>query len=373
VSAAEAGILQFGTGRFLLAHVDHFVAESLAAGHSRRRILAVQGSTRPEGRRIARALAEHRRYPLRLRGRRDGEEIDTQVMIDSLAGCLIAEEAWEEITRRFVEEVDHVVSNTGEEGYAVPTGDSPADPLPASFPARLTRLLRARYLAGRPGVTLMPCELIHANGARLQAIVTGLARDTYADPGFDAWLAEACVWVDTLVDRIVSGTLEPVGAVAEPYGLWAIRDTAGLEVPCRHPDVQVVADLEPFERRKLHILNLSHSWLVQRRRDLGLERVALVREAMQTPALREPLEAMLREEVIPVLDRHLPGLELEAYLATTLERFANPFLDHRLDDIAHYHEEKLRRRLAPIRAMGREAGIATPRLSGALASAGIDA
>jgi tagaturonate reductase len=37
--------------------------------------------------------------------------------------------------------------------------------------------------------------------------------------------------------------------------------------------------------------------------------------------------------------------EASAYVATTLERFANPFLDHRLSDIAQNHEEKIRRRI----------------------------
>ena len=41
-----------------------------------------------------------------------------------------------------------------------------------------------------------------------------------------------------------------------------------------------------------------------------------------------------------------------------MERFANPFLDHRLEDIALHHEEKVRVRLTPtykafLKAFGR--------------------
>jgi tagaturonate reductase len=38
------------------------------------------------------------------------------------------------------------------------------------------------------------------------------------------------------------------------------------------------------------------------------------------------------------------GGEAEAYVAQTVERFENPFLNHRLADIADNHAEKIRRR-----------------------------
>lgn len=368
----NAEILQFGTSRFLLAHVDYFVSESLAARRSDKRVVIVQGSSRPEGRRKALDLAKRLQYPVHFRGTREGQTIDVQEKVDSLAACLIADSDWDEIEHRFVEEITHVVSNTGEDGYAIPDDDSPQHALPASFPARLTKLLHARYVRNGRGVTLMPCELIQANGQRLRKIVFDLAESRYADSGFLTWLDQECLWVDTLVDRIVSSTIEPVGAVAEPYGLWAIRETPGLELPCHHPDVQVVSDLAPYEKRKLHVLNLSHSWLVQRWHDQRLaSRLSYVREAMQEPSLREPLESMLRDEILPVLDRQLPGLHLEDYIETTLERFCNPFLDHRLEDIAQHHREKLRRRLVPVHEMARAQGQATPLLESVLHSTGV--
>ena len=77
------------------------------------------------------------------------------------------------------------------------------------------------------------------------------------------WVAEDCVWVNSLVDRIVSEPLEPLGAVAEPYALWAIEDQPGLGLPCRHPDIVVTNDLKPYERLKLFILNLGHTYLAE--------------------------------------------------------------------------------------------------------------
>ncbi|WP_016914793.1 hypothetical protein [Vreelandella stevensii] len=365
----QAEIVQFGTSRFLLGHVTAFVGESLAAGRSQHAILVVQTSSRPEGKAKARALAEHRHYPLQVRGLRDGVAVDTQRKVESIAGCLIAEEHWLTLEQHFVETARWVVSNTGDSGYHVADDTSLAE-LPKSFPGKLAKLLYARYQAGRDGLTLLPCELISGNGQVLKETVMKLAQLDHADSDFEAWLDERCLWIDTLVDRIVSAAIEPVGAVAEPYALWAIQDKPGLVLPCQHPDVQVVESLSPYELRKLHILNLAHSYLVDQWHHLGLvSRVSFVREAMQEPVLREGLLRLLDEEVLPVLERELPALDLQAYRDDTLERFSNPYLDHRLADIAQNHQQKVQRRLQPVSEMARRHGLVTSRLEAAISRA----
>ena len=51
-------ILQFGTSRFLLAHVDAFVSQSLADGLSDKRVVVVQSSARAEGKAKAPQMRE---------------------------------------------------------------------------------------------------------------------------------------------------------------------------------------------------------------------------------------------------------------------------------------------------------------------------
>ena len=135
--------------------------------------------------------------------------------------------------------------------------------MPKSFPAKLTKLLYARFAAGRPAPTLFPCELIEGNGDRLKALALELAAGWGLPRGFRRWLGEDCVWVNSLVDRIVSAPLEPAGAVAEPYSLWAVENRPGLVMPCRHPSVVVTDDLKRYERLKLFILNLGHTYLAE--------------------------------------------------------------------------------------------------------------
>ncbi|MBC8746665.1 hypothetical protein F6X42_08590 [Paraburkholderia sp. WC7.3b] len=52
------------------------------------------------------------------------------------------------------------------------------------------------------------------------------------------------------------------------------------------------------------------------------------------------------------------------------ERFENPFLDHRLADIARNHEQKKERRFKPVIELARELGVRVeqPRLNAALAA-----
>ncbi|WP_239495310.1 mannitol dehydrogenase [Salinicola halophilus] len=369
----DATIVQFGTGRFLLAHVDALVSDSLSRGASEARILVVQTSPREEGKRKARALAEARRYPVRVRGQRDGERVDDEQIVESVADCAIAEEAWPAITRHVVEHARIIVSNTADGGFEI-GDDSSLNAIPTSYPGKLTQLLRARFEAGGEGLTILPCELIDANAATLKALVVEMARrdgdarkvETPRDTAdFIEWLETRCVWANTLVDRIVSAPLEPLGAIAEPYALWAIQCEPGMAIPCVHPDVEIVDDLAPQALLKLHVLNLAHTFLVHRWRCAG-EPVDFVREAMATAALVEPLTDVLDREVLPALATRLPLATLTAYRDVTLERFANPYLDHRLADIAQNHAAKLERRLKPVVEMAAAAGIATPHLAQAL-------
>src|SRR5690606_28962611 len=123
--------------------------------------------------------------------------------------------------RIFREETAVVLSNTGDTGYAVAPDDL-AGPVPASFPGKLLALLRDRFTANRRGLTVLPCELVSRNGDVLKRLILDLQAVRYPESDFGDWLCGSVIWGNTLVDRIVSEPLEPAGAVAEPYALWAI-------------------------------------------------------------------------------------------------------------------------------------------------------
>ena len=134
-------------------------------------------------------------------------------------------------------------------------------------------------------------------------------------------MGEECLSVNSLVDRIVSEPLEPLGAVAEPYALWAIEDQPGLELPCRHPAIVVAADLKPYERLKLFILNLGHTYLAEIWKKEGGAAALTVRETMGDATMRAKLDQLYDEEVLPVFAAIGMGNKASEYLKTVIENF----------------------------------------------------
>lgn len=355
-------ILQFGTSRFLQAHADLFLSEGQA---SRGPVTVVQSSGDPGRSARLTALADSAGFPVRIQGLEGGRPVKREHRVTSVTRTLNTATDWPEICRIGAEEARIILSNTSEKGFVPqPADDAPTFDQAMSYPAKLTHLLLARFHAKGSALQVMPTELVARNGEVLRDRVLQLSRPLGTP--FADWVASEVVFVNSLVDRIVSAPLEPAGAVAEPYALWAIEDQPRLISPVHHPAVQIVADLGPIERRKLYILNLAHTWMVAQWR--GRDTITLVREVMADPVWSGELTALYREEVLPVFaaagDDSAP-----AYVEQTLDRFANPYLDHRLADIAQNHAEKLHRRVGAFLGWAEALGMAgrQPRLTAILA------
>jgi tagaturonate reductase len=364
-------ILQFGASRFLQAHVDLFVSEALPKGEAMGRI-AVAGTTgSPESRRRIAAFAKGEPYPVLVKGLKGGAVVDETVQVSSVGVGVDAATQWDELERLFIA-ARCAVSNTADRGYETDPDDRPDGGPPKSFPAKLAKLLLARFSSGAEPITLFPCELTPANGQVLRGVALYVLDRWRAPAEARRWVADECIWVNSLVDRIVSAPLEPLGAVAEPYALWAIEDQPGLELPCRHPAIVVAKDLKPYERLKLFILNLGHTYLAEIWARQGGAPTLTVREAMADKAMRAQLDALYEEEVAPTFAAIGMADEANAYLKTVIERFSNPFLDHRLSEIHTNHEAKKRRRFGGLVELAEANGarMSQPRLKAALADGG---
>lgn len=372
-------ILQFGTSRFLQAHVDLFVSQALdhgEVGQALGGITVVQTTSNPASAERVAALATGRGYPVRIRGLRFGQRVDDTLMCRSVRQALHADADWAALRDAMAAEVRVIVSNTADRGYQLDPRDGPAlisDRVrpPHSFPAKLLVLLHHRWLTlPAADLTIFPCELVERNGDVLRDVVRALAGEWKLAADFIAWLGEQCIWANSLVDRIVSEALQPVGAVAEPYALWAIERQRGLVLPCVHEDILLTDDLARHERLKLFLLNAGHSFLAERW--LLDQRPAdeTVRQAMNDAVARSELECLWTEEILPVFEALGQRSEAEAYLGDVRERLLNPFLDHRVSDIAQNHEHKKKRRFAPIVALADElrCGLGQAQLRAALAS-----
>jgi tagaturonate reductase len=361
----QTPILQFGTSRFLQAHADLFISEAADALGG---ITIVQTTGSGErGKRLA-ALASPDGFPVHIRGKQDGAVVDRITTVRSVKRAISANADWDETARIFADEAKLVICNTADKGYDISAeSEIYPDNVPTSFPGKLTRLLYHRFDRNAEPLIILPAELITRNGEVLKGIVLDLSRRWQLPQAFSDWLNSKVVFSNTLVDRIVSEALEPAGAVAEPYALWAIERQPGQVLPCTHPAIVVADDISSFARLKLFILNLGHTFLTDGWLKSELPRDMTVREILAVPEHRERLAELYSRDILPGFAKMGMGAEAEAYVAATIERFENPFLNHRLADIADNHAEKIRRRAGGFLEWS---GVSAPVLEGLLASAG---
>ncbi|MFD0894168.1 hypothetical protein KBB96_02485 [Luteolibacter ambystomatis] len=340
-------ILQFGAGNFLRAFADFFIAGANRGSNPPGKIVVVQSTG------IERAEALNRaggRYHVAVRGVLDGAVVDETVEVDSISRALHAGTQWDEVLAFAVTpELKWIFSNTTEAGFVLDDTDVANGPAaPVSFPAKLLAVLLARYEAGRPGVTVLPCELIENNAARLLGLVRAQATRWSVDHRAWVWISEECRWLNNLVDRIVPGApaehplleSDPLLLAAEPFAFWAIEDPQGCGFD--HPAITACDDISSYYLRKVRILNGAHSALVCRALPMGIE---TVREAVEHSEVGPWLERLLFTEIVPALEGRCE--DPEGFARATLDRFRNPFFDHRLSAIALNHEAKIAVRLVP--------------------------
>jgi len=235
---------------------------------------------------------------------------------------------------------------------------------PRSALARLVAGVEARRRAGAGDLAIVSCDNLPDNGALARTGMLALAELAGAAATHE-YLTAHVTFVSTSVDRITpKSTPEDVAAVTaatgwrdrtpvvtEPFHDWVLSG----EFRSGRPDweragARFVDDIDPFERRKLWLLNGSHTLLAYAGAARGHQTVA---EAISDSAIRPCVEEFWNEAA-----RHLPaeGLELDDYRAALLERFHNARIQHLLGQIGQDGTTKLRVRIAPILMAERRAG-----------------
>lgn len=347
-------ILQFGAGNFLRAFIDLFVAQANRNPATAFGKIVVVQSTGPE--RAAALNDAGGRYHVAIQGFQDGRVVDETEVVDSISRALYAGTQWAEVLEvARSADLRWIVSNTTEAGFALDPADTSPAGVPHSFPAKLLSVLLARFTAGAASVTILPCELIEQNAHRLRQLVLEQAAIWHAPSDAVSWISDSCVWLNNLVDRIVPGApkahpllgQDPLLLSAEPFALWAIETDQSF--PLQNPAITTTTDIQPYSLRKVRILNGAHTALVAHALPLG---IPTVRECVEHPEIGPWLEDLLFEEIVPVLEGRVA--DPAGFARATLERFRNPFLEHKLSSIALNHEAKLRTRLEPTLAEYRE-------------------
>ncbi|MFX3636774.1 MAG: tagaturonate reductase [Candidatus Pristimantibacillus sp.] len=363
--ASPITVLQIGEGNFLRGFIDWMLQECRKQGLYNGSVAVTQ--PRPTGKAKIDALAgQDGLYTLVIRGLENGQQVERKEVMSVFQKAFDPYSEWSTlIALSESKDLQFVVSNTTEAGLTYrPEALVEGQPI-QSFPGKLTYLLYRRYLAfnGDPqrGLICLPCELLERNGDELKACILRYSDDWELPEAFKQWVSHHNRFLNSLVDRIVTGHPDAEQAeqwfkewgytdamvnTAEPYHFWAIEGEQELDekLPLQQAGLNVhwVKDLKPFQLRKVRILNGAHTLMTPLALVHGLDQV---REVMEHPKFGSFIRSAVEEEIIPALT--LPADELKAYAADVYERFLNPFIRHRLADIAMNSISKFKVRLLP--------------------------
>jgi len=360
-------ILQFGQGNFLRAFCDDLIDRANEGGFYDGSIVIAQsiGKKNP-------AFAEQNcRYTTLLRGKESGQVVNEAHVVTSVHDLVHTTEDYDRfMAYAACPTLEAILSNTTEAGIVYNETDSFSMTPPAGYPAKLTKFLYERFCAfdgdAQYGLVVFPTELIENNGDTLHACVLRHAADWQLGQAFYDWVDSACMFCNTLVDRIVTGypkkqeDAEAIFAelgyrdalltIAEPFGLWVIEapDPVRAErvLPLDRLGAHVIFtdNLTPYRERKVRILNGAHTSFVPAAFLAGEE---IVRDCMTHPVIRPYIDTCIRREIIPTLRGKLNEDDLLSFASAVCERFENPFIDHALISICLNSVSKWKARVLP--------------------------
>ncbi len=291
-------------------------------------------------------------YTVLERGITDGQIVESTRVVTSVSRCVNPVDNWNELYRVICSDaLSVIVSNTTEAGIRYCKGDTLDNIVPASYPAKLTALLYARYQFFSGSIEnkllILPVELIEHNGDTLRKCVLQYAADWHLGEGFEQWLNGSCCFANTLVDRIVTGFPadnyeeivqklgydDPMLTACEPFLFWAIECPkpyrACFPAECSGLDVVFCDDIAPYKTRKVRILNGAHTASVLAAFMCGFNTVG---EMMSDTLFERYLDELIYNEIIPATD--MDNKQLKSFAAAVFDRFKNPFIRHRLLDIS---------------------------------------
>lgn len=367
-SEVAAGIVHFGVGGFHRAHEAMYIDRLLNAGGSKEWGICGVGLMPSDGRMRDVLNEQDGLYTLVLKHPNGARE---RRIIGSIVEYLYAPDGVEAVLEKLADPVVRVVSLTITEGgynFHPNTGKfddkNPSivtDLAPGSNPSTVFGLvaegLARRRERGITPFTVMSCDNIQGNGDMARATFTAFA--ALRDSEFGDWMRREVRFPNTMVDRITPvtsaddvaentaalGVEDAWPVVCEPFEQWVVQDDFGLGRPdWDNVGAQFVADVEPYELMKLRLLNSSHQAMAY----FGyLSGHRYAHEAMNDYRILDLVRRYMDEEGTPTL-LPVPGIDLEEYKRTLIERFSNAEVKDTLARLCLESSDRIPKWLVPV-------------------------
>lgn len=359
-------VLQFGTGVLLRGLCDYYIDKANRQGIFKGRVVLVKSTDRPG----ADAFTEQDGlFTHCIKGIDNGKAIEETVVNASISRTLTAATEWNAILELAQSaDMQVIISNTTEVGIQYVANDPISGGSPKSFPAKLLAFLVARFDhfkgSAESGMVIVPTELIINNGDALKDIVLKLAADHQLPAAFITWLNTHNHFCNSLVDRIVPGapdaqTNAAICAdlgytdknliISEVYSLWAIQGGSRvkdvLSFAKADAGVVIAEDIEIYRELKLRLLNGTHTLMCGMSYLLGFR---LVKDVMANGYLSKLVMNLMLSELALAIPYKMDFKVADRFGRSVLDRFRNPFINHKLIDITVQYTTKMRMRNVPL-------------------------
>ncbi len=335
------GLVHIGAGAFNRSHLAVYLDDLLACEDEPRWGECAIGLL-PADRKIHEGLgAQENLYSLMLMD--TGKE--SLRVVGSLVGHLYAPADPEAVLARMTAAECAIISLTVTEGgYFIEDAsgrfleehkdvrhDLENAPAPRTWLGYVTEAAARRMQMGRGPFTVLSCDNLQGNGeiARKALLAFAAARSGVLARWIEEHVAFPCSMVDRITPRTTDenratiaekfGVKDAVPVVCEPFRQWVLEDSFAAARPAfERAGAQMTADVAPYEKMKMRLLNGGHSTLGYFADLLGLD---FIRDAAADPLLRRLLKAYMNEvkQVVP----KLPGIDMDEYADTVVGRFSN--------------------------------------------------
>jgi len=357
-------VIQFGTGVLLRGLPDYFIDKANKNGLFNGRVVVIKTTSNGASDAFEK---QDGLYTHCIRGVEKGIKQEENIINASISRVLSASSEWSKILECAANpEIQVIISNTTEVGIMLQPEDDIRGEPPISFPGKLLAFLYARYKKFNGdkdrGFVIIPTELLPDNGDRLESIVIELAHLNKMDYSFMEWLENCNYFCNSLVDRIVPGKLnaeqnnelnynDELGIISESYRLWAIeakneKVKTVLSFSAADEAVVLSDSISIHRELKLRLLNGSHTF------SCGLAHLAgfgNVQEAMNDKEFSGFLTTLMMNEIAPAItNEKLTGAHAKEFAAQVLDRFRNPYIEHRWLSICLQYSSKMITRNIPI-------------------------
>lgn len=352
-------IVQFGDGNFIRGFINYMYENT--AKDREVNIYSIQSRSSGKG---ARLLNEqNNQYYVLEAGLKNGVPTEEVMLIRTIKEAINPYEQWEQYAEIFSRNPVHIIySNTTEAGLVDLKEPFKLNKSCVGYPAKLLQLLYLQYKNNfTHTIHVLPLELIHKNGEYLKGICLQILSDWEIEEEFFIWMEQHVTFINTLVDRIVSGYPkdrdvsklnlkfeDKLLTQVEPYYLFAIEGTSELDsylnLSKRNENVLYINDLNKIGKLKIELLNAVHTIIANIGSKLHIQ---TVKEAITNNQIQTYLADIVNVGIISTSTEY-EEKEGKTFYNQVVERFQNPYINHYLKDILLNNPSKVQSRVNPI-------------------------